>query len=54
VALEPAFWEQLANIAGARGIPLARLVAELDAGRSPEQNLASVLRVFVVRKLTSS
>ena len=54
VALEPEFWDQLARFAAQRDMPLGRLVAELDAGRSPEQNLASVLRVFVVRKLTSS
>jgi predicted DNA-binding ribbon-helix-helix protein len=54
VALEPEFWEQLARCAAARAMPLGRLVAELDAARTPEQPLASALRVFVVRELTSS
>ncbi len=54
VALEREFWEQLVRLAQARAIPLSRLVAELDSARAPDQPLASVLRVFVVRELTSS
>jgi predicted DNA-binding ribbon-helix-helix protein len=54
VALEAEFWEQLGRAASARAIPLGRLVAELDAARGADQPLASALRVFVVRELTSS
>ncbi len=54
VALEVEFWEQLARAASARSLPLGRLVAELDAARAADQPLASALRVFVVRELTSS
>jgi len=54
VALEAEFWEQLQRCAAARGITLVRLVAELDAARVPDQPLASALRVFVVRLLTTS
>ena len=45
VALEPAFWAALSDIAARRGETLARLVAELDAGRQPQEKLASTLRV---------
>ncbi len=54
VALETEFWEALARCAAARGVTLARLVAELDAERGPGQPLASALRVFVLRALTAS
>ena len=45
VALEPEFWAALLAMAGARGIALSALVAEMDAGRGPGQPLASALRV---------
>jgi predicted DNA-binding ribbon-helix-helix protein len=48
VALEPAFWAALAEAATARGVSLAALVAELDAGRAPDTPLASTLRVFAL------
>lgn len=45
VALEPEFWQALSGIASARGLTLAALVAEIDAGREEAGNLASALRV---------
>lgn len=54
VALETAFWDQLALGAAAQGVPVARLVADIDAARAPDEPLASALRVFVVHLLTSS
>ncbi|MDB5568862.1 MAG: Arylsulfate sulfotransferase [Hyphomicrobiales bacterium] len=47
ISLEDAFWIRLRGLAEARGVPLARLVAELDAGRG-EANLSSAIRVFVL------
>lgn len=47
VSLEEPFWTALAEIAGARGVRLSALVAEIDAGRQG-QNLSSALRVFVL------
>ncbi|MGH7005153.1 MAG: ribbon-helix-helix domain-containing protein [Alphaproteobacteria bacterium] len=44
VALEPQFWAVLEEIAGARGLSLARLVAESDAAEQPG-GLASALRL---------
>lgn len=49
VALEPAFWAVLDAAAGRRGLALAALVAEIDAGRAdPAIPLASALRVFAL------
>jgi len=44
LALEPAFWEVLESVAKARGLALAALVGEIDAGRG-DQPLASACRV---------
>jgi predicted DNA-binding ribbon-helix-helix protein len=47
ISLEEAFWRALKDIAGARGISLAQLVGEIDAGRG-EANLSSAIRVFAL------
>jgi predicted DNA-binding ribbon-helix-helix protein len=44
LALEPAFWAVLAEMATARGLSLSGLVAGIDAGRGAEP-LASACRV---------
>jgi predicted DNA-binding ribbon-helix-helix protein len=49
VALEPEFWQALAALAAIRRMSLAALVAEVDAARSPEQPLASALRVHALQ-----
>ncbi len=49
VALEPEFWDVLHQVAGARGMSLARLVAGVDAARDGGTALASSLRVFALR-----
>ncbi len=49
VALEPEFWDVLADIAANRGAALSQMVAEIDAERMPEQPLASCLRIFALR-----
>ena len=49
VALEPEFWAALANLAAARGETIAALVAAIDAARTPQQPLASALRVFALQ-----
>lgn len=49
VALEPAFWAELEGAARRRGMALAALIAEIDAGRAdPAIPLASALRVFAL------
>ena len=44
LALEPEFWEALARRAALRGISLAALIGEIDAGRGARP-LASACRV---------
>lgn len=53
ISLETAFWEELKTIAKARGQPLARLVAAIDAQRGGA-NLSSALRVFVLKAAKKS
>ena len=49
LSLEQAFWDALKAIAAQRGVSLARLIAEIDAGRSG--NLSSAARVFVLETM---
>ena len=50
VALEAEFWTVLGDVAVRRGLSLAALVAEVDAGRAdPALPLASALRVFALQ-----
>lgn len=44
LALEPAFWKVLAEMAAARSLSLSGLIAGIDAGRGAEP-LASACRV---------
>jgi predicted DNA-binding ribbon-helix-helix protein len=46
VSLEGAFWDALKEIAEARRLSLASLIAEIDSER--EGNLSSALRVYVL------
>jgi predicted DNA-binding ribbon-helix-helix protein len=50
VALEPAFWDELAAIARGRDLSLNALIAEIDQGRGAG-NLASALRLHVLETL---
>ena len=50
VALEAEFWAAIEEAAARRGLSLAALVAEVDAGRAdPALPLASALRVFALQ-----
>ena len=49
IALEPDFWAALVTLAANEGISLAALVTRIDAGRTPEQPLASALRVYALK-----
>lgn len=50
VALEQAFWDELAAIARTRNISLNALIAEIDHSRKTG-NLASALRLHVLETL---
>jgi predicted DNA-binding ribbon-helix-helix protein len=47
-SLEQPFFQALTEIAARRGLSLAALVAEVDAGRPKGANLSSALRVHVL------
>jgi predicted DNA-binding ribbon-helix-helix protein len=49
VALEPEFWDALFELAERRSQPLSALVAAVDADRTPDQPLASSLRIFALQ-----
>ncbi|MBI2236691.1 MAG: ribbon-helix-helix domain-containing protein [Magnetospirillum sp.] len=49
VSLEEAFWDELRQVAEARGQSLNHLVEEIDAGR--RGNLSSAIRLFVLTEL---
>lgn len=51
VALEAAFWAEIDAAAARRGLAIAALIAEVDRDRSPGQNLASALRLFVLHEV---
>jgi predicted DNA-binding ribbon-helix-helix protein len=47
-SLENAFQDELENVAAARSMPLAALIAEIDESRPRDTNLSSALRLFVL------
>ncbi len=51
VLLEEEFWTELAALAKARELSLNALVAEIDKARKAPGNLASALRLHVLREL---
>ncbi|MFT9258951.1 MAG: ribbon-helix-helix domain-containing protein [Acetobacter sp.] len=51
VALEREFWSVLELLATRHHQPLAQIVTQVDAGRAPEQSLASALRVHALEWL---
>lgn len=52
ISLEEPFWDGLRSIADTKGVPLATLVAAIDAARG-EASLSSALRLFVFARLCS-
>ena len=51
ISLEPVFWDMLRDAAAERSVPIAGLVAEIDAdriGSDTPPGLASALRVWLV------
>jgi predicted DNA-binding ribbon-helix-helix protein len=49
-SLEQPFFDELVAIAAERQVPLAALIAEIDASRPREANLSSALRLFVLEE----
>lgn len=53
VSLEDAFWRELREIARARDISPAGLIAAIDHARPPDVGLATALRLFVLAGVKS-
>ena len=53
-SVEELFYRELLALARARGYSLARLVAQIDAGRAPGQNLSSAIRVHILAALVAA
>jgi predicted DNA-binding ribbon-helix-helix protein len=53
VSLEPEFWEQVCQIADARGQSVASFISEIDDQRDPQlgTGLSGALRLFVLEAL---
>ncbi|MDB5478447.1 MAG: hypothetical protein JWM96_942 [Alphaproteobacteria bacterium] len=51
LSLEEAFWDELKQLAAARGQSLNILVTEIDKERDLSINLSSALRLFVLAEL---
>tara|TARA_B100000378_G_scaffold119467_1_gene95949 strand:- start:602 stop:820 length:219 start_codon:yes stop_codon:yes gene_type:complete len=50
-SLEDAFFEEIKMIANRRAISLAGLLSEIDDARTPDLNLSSAVRLFVLDDL---
>lgn len=53
LSLEEEFWVELKQIADARDLSLAALIAQIDSTRAPTTNLSSALRLHVLAWLKS-
>jgi len=53
-SLEKEFYTELKRIADEQHTPLATLITRLDEARSPETNLSSCLRLFVLEEIKKS
>jgi predicted DNA-binding ribbon-helix-helix protein len=49
ISLEPEFWAAFRRIAAARGVSMAALAGQVDAGRAG--NLSSAIRLHVLAEL---
>ena len=50
-SIEDPFHKELVSIAAERGMPVAALIAEIDAARPPRTNLSSAIRLHVLEWL---
>lgn len=51
ISLETPFWDALREIAGARALSLAELVAEIDSRRGSSSGLSTAVRLYVLDTL---
>ncbi|MBR2012386.1 MAG: ribbon-helix-helix domain-containing protein [Alphaproteobacteria bacterium] len=51
ITLEPEFIDVLKRIANARGVSVASIISDIDNTRTPDSNLSSAIRVWVLTQV---
>ena len=51
ITLEPEFIDVLKRIANARGVSVASIISDIDNTRTPDYNLSSAIRVWVLTQV---
>lgn len=54
LALEPDFWRIIDSASKSKNISLARLIAEIDDNRDPNEALSSSVRVWALHQAVST
>ena len=50
-SLEQPFYDELVALASGRRLPIAALIAEIDAGRPRGTNLSSAIRIYILDQI---
>lgn len=50
ISLEPEFIDALHRLADARGVSVASIIADIDDARTPDTNLSSAVRIWILRQ----
>ena len=51
ITLEPEFVDILKKIAAARNTSVASIISEIDNTRTPDKNLSSAIRVWILKQV---
>ncbi len=54
ISLEPEFISELQRIAKTQNKSIASIISELDKTRTPNQNLSSAIRVWILKNIKKS
>ena len=52
ISLEPEFWDALKSLADNKNLSLNKMIALIDDERSPENNLSSAIRIYILKSIT--
>ncbi len=53
ISLEEEFWDALKTEADKQNLSLNKLIAKIDDARTPDYNLSSAIRVYILKSLTA-
>lgn len=51
ISLEPEFWDALKSLADNKKLSLNKMIALIDDERSPENNLSSAIRIYILKNI---